>query len=140
MSPVHLGDIRSKGNLMLTRLAPALTAAALFLSFATPAVAVPRIVTPGLVPVSGEFMRCRVVNASAKKTIDIGITIYDFNGNIAAGPIVDSILPNASTNLVTANGSARHCVVEVTKGGKKNARVSLSVTNGGGVVAAVNGQ
>ena len=130
----------SKENHMLIGFARNLIAATLVLSFATPAFAGPRIITPGLLPPATGFLTCRVVNASATKTIEIESNIYDFNGTVVAGPSVGQVLPNRSISLSTGDNDARHCVVEVTKGGKRNARVSLYVTNGGIILTAVNGQ
>ena len=101
----------------------------------------PRIVTPRLVPPTDGVLRCNVSNASATKTLNVLITIFEFDGGVANGPTARTIVPNGSTALGTSVNSARHCVVEVTKGGKKNARVAAAIEDSGSnAIAAVNGK
>ena len=57
------------------------------------------------------------------------------------GPFDLVLFPNQSSGFSTTDNDARHCVVEVTKGGKRNARVSLvAIDSNAEAIAAVNGQ
>ena len=104
------------------------------------AYAAPRIVTPRLFPPANGFLRCNIVNASATRTLEMRVTIFDFNATAVSGPFDFILLPNESSVLSTNLDNARHCVVEVKKGGKRNARVSLSsVDSNFEPIAAVNG-
>ncbi len=130
----------SKGNCMPTRLLGTLTIATVFLLIATPADAGRRIVTPSLFPKADGFVSCRVNNASASKTIDIEVSIYDLNGNITEGPNAASLPPDRNFVINSSDNDARQCVVEVMKGGKKNVRVSLSILDASAqTIAAVSG-
>jgi hypothetical protein len=111
------------------------------LGLAGPALAASFIVTPPLDPPAGGLVACLVANASPKKPLEVRVTIYDVNGAAAnaLGPI--SIAPNRSNQVFAPIGTQGHCVVEVTKGGKKQARVSLQMQDGAGTrLAAVNGE
>ena len=71
----------------------------------------------------------------------VSFSIYEANGDVAIGPANTSISPNVTVFLFTPNNTARHCVVEVTKGGKRNTRVSLEATDSNfDPIAAVAGQ
>ncbi len=98
------------------------------------------IVTAGLETPDSGALECRVVNASAKKTL-VG-TIELLN---VAGTVIDaisfSLAPRTTRDNNTTNSTARFCVVTVTKGGKKNARVSFyAIDSAGDIVAAVTGR
>ena len=101
----------------------------------------PRIVTPRLFPLTDGRLKCTVVNASATRSLEVRITIYNFLGAVSFGPQFASILPNRSTVLSTSNDNARHCVVEVLKGGKRNARVVLvAADSNSNPLVAVSGE
>ena len=84
-----------------------------FFALATDAQAGPRIVTPRLLPDENGDLRCAVVNASAKKAVEVEITIYQFDGDVADGPTLKTVLPNESAFIWTDDGAARHCAVVV---------------------------
>lgn len=111
------------------------------LALAGPAVAAPLIVTPAARPPTGGSVRCIVANASPTKTVEIVRTIYSFDGTIPLGPTTFSLLPNRNATSPPVETIQAHCVVEVTKGGKKNVRVSLEVMDAADtVVGFVSGQ
>jgi len=113
----------------------------LLLVMAGPASAGRAIVTPRLEPPGTGALSCGVVNASSKKTIEGTVTILSSDGTPVAGPTDFAVAPLTSSALSTSASPARHCVVEVTKGGKRNARVSLYVRDSAGnVLAAVQGE
>jgi hypothetical protein len=99
------------------------------------------VITPALKPPTGGFVRCTVANASATKTVEYIVTIYNFNGTIATGPNSASLDPNHSSSTISTVFILGHCVVELTAGGKKNVRVAFEeLDSGGNPLAAVNGQ
>ena len=118
-----------------------LLTATLVCTSAALAYAGPRIVTPRLRPPTDGRLRCTVVNASATRNLDVRITIYKFDGDVAIGPGFGFMFPNASASLSTTINEARHCVVEVVKGGKRNARVALvAEDSSSNPLAAVSGK
>lgn len=119
-----------------------LVSALFVLAFATDAEAGPKIVTPYLLPPSDGHLRCGVTNVSDKKEVQVELTIYEFNGGVAAGggPHPLTLAPNTSTSRIVGDDNARVCVVEVVKGGKKNVRVSAAAEDADlKPLAAVNG-
>jgi hypothetical protein len=134
-------SLNTSGRSRLAMWGLALGGAAFSLTLSSPAVARPLIVTPPLNALSTQSVRCEVGNASGSKDITIILTIYDSSGNSVFGPSVPTTVPpHRSTFAFVAGAGARSCGVEVTKGGKANARVSLVVRDASLVpLAAVSG-
>jgi hypothetical protein len=115
-------------------------AALAVLALAVPARAGSLIVTPPLRPPAGGSVQCLVANASATKTVEYTATIYNFDGLVKASTST-TLEPNRNLTTIAGTITQGHCVVEVLRGGKKNVRVSLEMSDAGdNVLAAVPGQ
>ena len=113
--------------------------AALVLALAGVAHAGNQIVTPRLTPPEDGSLSCGVVNASGKKSVDVRIVVYTLAG-VSVHDTERTIPPNESKVSVSSYDDARHCVVTVRRGGKKNVRVSLTARDpDGNALASVNG-
>jgi hypothetical protein len=135
-------SLNTSGRSRLAIWGLALGAAAFSLTLAGPAAAAGSlIVTPPLNALSGHSVRCEVGNASGSKDITVIVTMYSSTGNVEFGPSAPTTLsPHRSGFALVAGAGAHSCEVAVTKGGKKNARVSLVVRDALTVpLAAVNG-
>lgn len=106
------------------------------LALASDAAAGPRIVTSRLTPPPDGSLVCAALNASTRKEVQVSIVIYTFDGEVASGPYAVAIPPNQSVAYPTSNDNARHCVVDVLKGGKKNVRVTVEARDVSGTLIA----
>jgi hypothetical protein len=116
-------DPQPKENSMRVMTLTALTG---LLLLAAPAAAGPRIVTPAMVPPITGSLWCEVVNASNKKEIVVDILVYGANGTAVCTQTGVAIGPNSSNSNLCPHDAAHHCAVTITKGGKKNAIVSVT--------------
>jgi hypothetical protein len=98
------------------------------------------IATPAINGPGGGFLECRVANVSDSDSIQVAFKIYTTSGSATVNAS-GTILPHHSFGSGTTTVTASHCEVEVVKGGKKKARVSLTAFNAvGNIVTAVIGQ
>ncbi len=117
-----------------------LSAVAVIMLFASPASAGSIIATPGISAPAAGFLECRVANVSDSDSIQVAFKIYTVTGSVTVNAS-GTILPHHSFGSGTTTITASHCEVEVVKGGKKKARVSLTAFNSAGnIVTAVVGQ
>jgi hypothetical protein len=86
-----------------------------------------RIVTPRLTPPVDGRLNCNIVNASNTNPLEGIATIYLFDGTPIGNGVSFFLGSNASMKNDTGADDARHCVVEITNGNKKDARVSVEV-------------
>ncbi len=109
----------------------------LALVLALPAHAGPLLVTPSLRISSNGELECWVTNVSAKKTVEVAVSIRSFTGTVLADG-GDDVPPLTANGLTSDSTQARFCVVEVLKGGKKNVRVTLLAMEDGVPAASVS--
>ncbi len=122
---------------MRKKIVLALSLVLLAAGFPTGALAGARIVTGALaVPTSsGGYAMCTVVNA-AERDLQVNIEIKNAQGATLASVTDRSVFAGAHRVLSTSQGGQRvHCIVEVVRGSKRNARVTLNASNSSGTLA-----
>lgn len=117
-----------------------LTALVFLLGVTGEATAAPWATGPLTPPLTGVFA-CGLANVSTTKTVEFTITFYSFNATVLY-TASSQLLPGRNTRYESLSaGTQAHCVVDVTKGGKKNLRVTgMALDSNSRVVAAVPAQ
>ena len=117
-----------------------LIALVFLLGLTSPATAAPWATGPLTPPLTGVFA-CGLANVSTTKTVEFTITFYRYDATVLY-TASSQILPGRNTRYESlSSGTQAHCVVDVTKGGKKNLRVTgMALDSNSRVVAAVAAQ